>query len=294
MNIGEKIKKLRTEKMMTQSELSGGVITRNMLSSIENGTALPSLATLKHISNKLNVPAGYLLAEGDDEQIYVKFNEILDIKRAYASKNYRICRDMCLNAGIDDDEVTLILAECSLALGVEHFKEGCLRMSCAYFDEAIEAAERTIYNAERIVAVAASYFRYMRRISATLGSDVIDENEIHIFSALSDIFSCYTSAFDFIEDGDREMTEYFFTLGLDRELPYGLHIGAKADMLDKNYFEAHRKLYRILTNPYKIEEPLMYFVFCDLEICCKELNDFKGAYEYSNAKLGVLQKMLTE
>ena len=58
--------------------------------------------------------------------------------------------------------------------------------------------------------------------------------------------------------------------------------------------EAYSKLYAILTNPHKIQEPLMYFVFCDLEVCCRELKDFKGAYDYTNNKLDILQKMLSD
>ena len=46
MDIGKKIKKLRNEKLITQSELVGNEITRNMLSRIENGAALPSLGTV--------------------------------------------------------------------------------------------------------------------------------------------------------------------------------------------------------------------------------------------------------
>ena len=39
MNIGERIRALRNAKMMTQTELAGKQITRNMLSRIENGSA---------------------------------------------------------------------------------------------------------------------------------------------------------------------------------------------------------------------------------------------------------------
>ena len=60
MNIGEKIKKLRTDKMMTQSELVGGEITRNMLSCIENGAANPSMDTVSYIARRLNVSVAYL------------------------------------------------------------------------------------------------------------------------------------------------------------------------------------------------------------------------------------------
>ena len=62
MEIGEKIKMLRTAKLMTQKELAGSEITRNMLSRIENGAAQPSLDTLRYIAKKLNVSAGFLLA----------------------------------------------------------------------------------------------------------------------------------------------------------------------------------------------------------------------------------------
>lgn len=294
MSIGEKIKKLRNEKFMTQSELSGGVITRNMLSSIENGTALPSLATLKHISAKLNVPAGYLLAEGDDEAIYIKLVQIENIKNAYLSRNYKICRDMCINRDIDsDDEVNLIFAECSLALGIEKFENGMLRSAGAYFDEAIEISLKTIYNTEHIRAIAASYFRYMRHISATLASDVIDESEVEIYAAMSDEFSRYSIAFDAFEEGELEMSAYFSAV-LEEDQPYMLHMSAKNDMREGRFDDAYQKLYLILINPYKIQEPLMYFVFCDLEVCCKEIKDFKGAYEYSNDKIEVLQKMLSD
>ncbi len=294
MNVGEKIKRLRSEKLMTQSELAGNVITRNMLSCIENGSAMPSLGTLRHIAAKLNVPIGYLLAEGDDEMIYAKLAHISNIKNAYLSGNYKICRDICTESGVEaDDEIYLILAECALSLGVELFNSGALRGACGYFDEAIEISEKTIYNTGHIVAIATAYFRYMRSISATLSSDIIDESDGDVFMAMSDDFARYATAFDFLEAGHGEMAKNIIST-LDGDIPYSLHITARLDMAEGRFEEAHSKLYKILVTPHKIQEPLMYFVFCDLEICCKELNDFKGAYEYSKDRMEVLQKMLTE
>jgi transcriptional regulator with XRE-family HTH domain len=269
-------------------------MTRNMLSCIENGTASPSLASLRHIASKLNVTAGYLLADGDDELMYLKFSEMVNIKNAYLSKNTKICRDMCLNASFDrDDEINLIYAESALDLAIESFNAGCLREACSLFDEAIEISESTIYYTEHIKAIAATYFRYMRLISATLASDVIDENNVEVFNAMSDEFSRYAVAFEAIENNNLAIAAQALSR-LDPDIPYALHINAKLDMKEGRYNEAYDKLYLILTNPYKIQEPLMYFVFCDLEICCKERKDFKGAYEYSNDKLEVLQKILSD
>ena len=205
MDIGKKIKKLRSEKFMTQAELAGDNITRNMLSCIENGTALPSLATLKYIASKLNVSAGYLLADDEEEQIYIRMDEMANIKNAYLSKNFKICRDMCAESPIElDDEMNLIFAESALYLGIENFNRGKLRAACEYFDEAASVAKKTVYNTDRLIAIAAAYFRYMGRISATLSSDLIDESEAEILAALSDEFSRYVIAFEMIEEGNNE------------------------------------------------------------------------------------------
>ena len=66
MNIGNKIKSIRTQKGITQAELAGNVITRNMLSQIESGKANPSLSTLIHISDALDVPIEYLVSKDED------------------------------------------------------------------------------------------------------------------------------------------------------------------------------------------------------------------------------------
>ena len=63
MTTGEKIKALRVGKKLTQAELTDGIITRNMLSQIENGLANPSIGTLRSLAERLGVPLEYLLSE---------------------------------------------------------------------------------------------------------------------------------------------------------------------------------------------------------------------------------------
>ena len=42
------------------------------------------------------------------------------------------------------------------------------------------------------------------------------------------------------------------------------------------------------------EEVGLYAVLCDLEICCRETEDFKGAYRYTNEKVQLLEQLLKE
>lgn len=65
MNIlGERIKKLRKQKKLTQTELVGERLTKGMLSLIENGKAQPSMESLRFIAKRLNVDVDYLQDDG--------------------------------------------------------------------------------------------------------------------------------------------------------------------------------------------------------------------------------------
>ncbi len=285
MTIGEKIKMLRTQKLMTQSELAGNEITRNMLSRIENGAAQPSLDTLRYLAERLNVSPGFLIANPKDEKMYVKYNEINDIKTAYLSENYRICRDMCINLQSTDDELKLILAECNVAIAKDEFNKGNLHAACEYFDYALSACAETVYNTNHISSVCSMYFKYMQRLSVSFSSNIIDENDVPAYAAMYDSFCVYINKLLLI-DGDSKVS-------CGEEDIYDLHITAINHITEKEYPQALECLNKILFGETEIPRPMLYFVFCDLELCCKETEDFRGAYEYSVDKTELLQRLLS-
>ena len=61
--LGQRIKEARLAKKMTQTEVVGSFITRNMLSQIENGSARPSMKTLQYLSARLGKPVSFFLEE---------------------------------------------------------------------------------------------------------------------------------------------------------------------------------------------------------------------------------------
>lgn len=67
LTLGQKIKKARLELKLTQQEVAGDFITRNMLSKIENDLATPSLKTIKYLAERLNKPISYFLHNEHDE-----------------------------------------------------------------------------------------------------------------------------------------------------------------------------------------------------------------------------------
>ena len=50
MDLGEKLKKVRLDAGLSQRQVCGERITRNMLSQIENGSARPSMDTLRYLA----------------------------------------------------------------------------------------------------------------------------------------------------------------------------------------------------------------------------------------------------
>lgn len=63
MELGAKIKAARLEAGLSQRQLCGDAITRNMLSQIENGSARPSMATLTYLAGQLGKSLSYFLEE---------------------------------------------------------------------------------------------------------------------------------------------------------------------------------------------------------------------------------------
>lgn len=293
MNIGEKIKELRVAKLMTQSELAGDHITRNMLSCIENGTAHPSLSTILYIAGRLNVPAGFLLAEEGDEIVYRKMNSLANIKRAYEAGDVWGCRSLCLSGCPDpDDEICMLLADCDLGIAIEEFWQGKLRSACRFFDEALEYAEKTLYHTEHIEAQARIFFRYMRRISATLYSDVLDEEKELYIQAKTD-FSRYLLALEALDEGRDADAATFLEVAEDDSF-FAKHIRICLWMENRKFAEAKELLLDMLKSEEPLNEISLYTVLCELEICCRETDDFKGAYNYANDKVQLLEQMLKD
>lgn len=83
MELGQKIRQARLEAGLSQRQLCGEEITRNMLSLIEHGSAQPSMKTLAYLARKLGKPMGYFLEEdARDPSFLVESAEALRLAKA--------------------------------------------------------------------------------------------------------------------------------------------------------------------------------------------------------------------
>ncbi|MBR6604059.1 MAG: helix-turn-helix transcriptional regulator [Clostridia bacterium] len=284
MNIGEKIKNLRTSKLMTQKELAGDVITRNMLSRIENGAALPSLQSLIYLANRLGVQPGYLLSDGDaNEMYYKKYANYPNIISSFKSEEWEICRDLCLSCYADgsDNEITYMLAYAAYHIGCSGFYHGELKKAAKMFEEALEYSALTVFDVGSIVSCIKTQVEFMSKISPTLTIDVPNSDSASV--CLCDIckFSDCFMGIKSYKDLEWSNVNYHHAL-------------VAIDMVDNGNYEAAIGLLSQICEDNSLPKPIIYFILDDLEKSCKETEDYKGAYEVSQNKLQLFEKMLAD
>lgn len=107
---GEKIKALRKELKMTQTELAGEELTKSMLSQIENNQSNPSLKTLKYLADRLNRPVTYFLEDSSDRDMSFISGEAATISLAaqVVRIDELIEKDCLIEA---EKEINVILSE---------------------------------------------------------------------------------------------------------------------------------------------------------------------------------------
>ncbi|MDD2394052.1 MAG: helix-turn-helix transcriptional regulator [Eubacteriales bacterium] len=154
--IGERIKELRLSRKMTQQEVVGDHITRNMLSKIENNSATPSVRTLEYIAAKLGVPPGALLGENDklpeedheseESIVSEKIFALESARKAFRDHQYEECLRVIHSAFNElPDEAALLAAMAYLALSEMAFAAGDTGSVLRYSGECVKHNRSGLY-----------------------------------------------------------------------------------------------------------------------------------------------------
>ena len=107
MELGEKIRAARLGAGLSQRQLCGEEITRNMLSLIENGSARPSMKTLEYLARKLGKPLSYFLDAHAEEKQTLGESWVL-LNRAEVALNQgrqELARDLLEKAAFSQPEL---------------------------------------------------------------------------------------------------------------------------------------------------------------------------------------------
>ncbi len=276
---GEKIKKRRLELGMTQRCVAGDFMTRNMLSLIESGSAMPSFETADYLSKKLDIPLPYLFSSDTSLFMYEKQQKIDYIKDLYKRKNYQYCMSVIDALSDRDDELSYIYSMCSFMHGKKMLCNGSLTSAAKYLQLALESAENTIYDTDEIKAVCPLYLAVVENIQSPLlefDKEIYDKIRLSHFD--------YEFYKYIILDYD-----YKFTSEL-----YGKHLEAKQLLKKYNYTEAIALLSALEEyKTYDYNACVLFGVYSDLEFCYKQIGDFENAYRYSAKRFSLISAFNT-
>ena len=260
MELGEKLRQARLEAGLSQRQLCADIVTRNMLSLIENGSAKPSMETLKLLAARLGKSVSFFLEEdavtSPNLEIMEGARTLLDAGDHAGAldmlETYR-CPDP-----VFDREQQLLRKLCCLALAEQALEEG----RQPYALELLTRAEQnTGYCREELERRRLLLLGRIpgKKVAAQLPS--LDE-ELMLRSEEAFAVKDYRRA------------EQLLDAAQDRESPRWNLLRGRIFVKRGNFREAADCLQKAEDTYPKAAYPL-------LERCFRELEDYKRAYEYA-------------
>ncbi len=286
--IGQRIRELRLRRGMTQAQLAGNAVSRNMLSMIENGNAVPSLSTLLEFSRKLDVAVGFFFAETEQETSdYLRLSEIGEIRRLYADGCYSDCLQHCKSLPVPDDETVLMSAECL----IEEVWKACanytLKTALTYLDEIRALEQKSVHIGEPLRQTV----EYLTLLIHAAPAETIPEElcspDAFPEARITAERVLYLKALLATEKGDFGTARSMLSLGLIVTPSFSVHLESLITESDGNTAEAYDLCKQALDAAPDFFT--RYRLLSSLMCSAKALNDYKAAYEYSQERIKMLE-----
>ena len=147
MELGQRLRQARLEAGLSQRQLCGDAITRNMLSQIENGSATPSMDTLRFLAARLGKPTSYFL----DEETVTSPNQPLltQARAAFWAEDFRLVLELLRSwrepDPVFDPERFALEALACLRLAEQALTEQRPGYAERLLEQAVQAGEKTPY-----------------------------------------------------------------------------------------------------------------------------------------------------
>ena len=261
MALGERIKTARLEKGLSQRQLSGDTITRNMLSLIENGSAKPSMDTLRILAARLEKPIGYFLEE--DVQITPNQRIILKARSAPPEEALALLKDYKKPDALFDPEYYLLTALSCMALSEQAIGENRTRLAENYLQQAAEAGAATVYYTPEQETRRLLLCHKAGIASAPELAEQLPDNTAELM----------LRAQAALETEDAPRSAALLDSCVHRDAQWHLLRG-EACLQQQLYAQA-------IPHFLEAEKALAAAVYPQLELCFRELEDYKQAYQYA-------------
>ena len=266
MELGEKLRRARLEAGLSQRQLCGEGITRNMLSLIENGTARPSMKTLQYLAQRLGKSVSYFL----EEDAVVSPNQALmaQVRQLYDAGQYaRAAEELTSYQGPDevyDREQALLWVLTYLAMAEKALEEG----RKPYARELLQKSDRPVAYCQEAL---------QRRRVLLLGRAGQEGVCAQLPSADEELMLRAREAFS---QGNMTRTAALLEAMEQQDSPQWQILRGDVWAAGKVYEEAARCFHQA-------EAAMPKETAARLELCYRELQDYRRAYEYACLQRGL-------
>ncbi len=144
MELGQKLKNARLAAGLSQRQLCGDTVTRNMLSLIENGSAQPSMDTLRVLAARLQKPLSYFLDEADTP---APLSPLAEGWQALEQGQYALALDVLSRLDTPTEQAHLLRCLATLPLAEAAIADGRI----PYAQELLASLEEPLSKAVRLM-----------------------------------------------------------------------------------------------------------------------------------------------
>lgn len=258
MTMGQRIRAARLEARLSQRELAGEEMTRNMLSALEHDGAKPSVHTLLYLSERLCKPVGYFFGETVVQAAGTEKME--QARRAVEVDEYARCLELLEDLDpMFQSEGALLRALALMGLAEEALKEERLPYA------------RTLLERAREATAGGVYFRYMERQWILLMAKAGDKSALEGLKREDEMLLMRAEAA--LEKGRLDRAEGLLEAVEDRSPEW--------NWLRGESFLARRQYEQAALHYHNAEISLPDRTANRLEICYREMENYKMAYYYA-------------
>jgi len=265
MELGEKLRQARLEAGLSQRQLCGEEITRNMLSQIEHGAARPSMKTLQFLAQRLGKNVSYFLEEtavvSPNQQVMASARQLYD--EGHFAETVQSLEAYQAPDVVFDREKALLWVLSHLALAEQALREGRQR----YAEALLETSD-----------ISTAYCRedLQRRRNLLLGQ-IRGHRVSHLLPSLDS--ELLLRAEEALASGDPMRAAGLLDAAEAQKNPRWNLFRGEAYLKQGFYEEAAKCFHRAeAAHPKEAIEKL--------EHCYRELGDYKRAYEYACKQKG--------
>ena len=298
--IGKTIRKLRKENNMTQAQLAEGIITRNMLSLIENGSATPSLQTLESISERLKISPAYFFnfEPGSMYRVFIDHEE--EVKKAYFKQKYDKCVELfCKYYGarlsIASNELLLIASESAMWVARHKVLKGAFESAIRYLEMGKTYCEKCEYNTEWILSRIYLYEAIIENTDCPAQA-LNKDFPMKIRKSIDSELYNYLYALKLLDDLKGDEAAYFLKNNKIIDAGHKDHINAKFMLLSESQHlkkEALDSLVGMIKQApiYPLDAISRYLILKDIEYAARAVDNFEMAYKYASMRIKIISDM---